>query len=300
MILGINPLWHRLLTEIRHSGTIQILEGKNSTRGSFSSDGKSAMKRNRSHFKLNWKIYVASAFAGALAIWFIAYCREFYAFSDASIRPFAADVWGTVSDWAMVVVAGITGILMWSTLRSQMKVQKSQDLQTLMQVDEYTARIYPQLNIKLLQRMPPSAAELAKNDLLNRPHRFHITIENMGEGDARELTFLDTLHNDERLVGDISNGATVTSDIIFRTPTVGKNALGLEWLEYNLLLQYSDRMGSVYEQDVYARISYLIQPNGGDQVILANPVFQLQDRPRLVKHFYEKKNKNDSIFARRP
>lgn len=205
---------------------------------------------------------------------------------DLSEIWFSAGVWGTVSDWAMVVVAGVTGILIWRTLRSQMKVQESQDLQTLLQVDEYTARIYPQLDIQLLVRVPE--VELSKNDLIDNHHRFHITIENSGEGDARQVTFLDTRHNDVRLVGDIFKGATVPSDIVFRDPVVGNNAVGLEWLEYPLKIQYSDRMGSIYEHDVYVRISYLGPPDAGGQIHLANPVFQLQVRPRLVKHFYDK------------
>jgi len=38
--------------------------------------------------------------------------------------PFRFEVWGNVSDWAMVIVTAITGILILLTFRSQQKLQK--------------------------------------------------------------------------------------------------------------------------------------------------------------------------------
>lgn len=40
---------------------------------------------------------------------------------------FNADVWGHVSDWAMVVIAFFTAVLLLRTLRSQKDVQKTQN-----------------------------------------------------------------------------------------------------------------------------------------------------------------------------
>jgi len=37
--------------------------------------------------------------------------------------PFAAEVWGTVSDWAMVAVTALTAYFLVKTFRSQQKVQ---------------------------------------------------------------------------------------------------------------------------------------------------------------------------------
>ncbi len=41
--------------------------------------------------------------------------------------PFHADVWGTASDWAAVIVYGITGYLIYKTLKSQKEVQQAQN-----------------------------------------------------------------------------------------------------------------------------------------------------------------------------
>lgn len=40
--------------------------------------------------------------------------------------PFISNVWGSVSDWLMILVTGVTAIFLYRTLRSQ---QKTQDLQ---------------------------------------------------------------------------------------------------------------------------------------------------------------------------
>ncbi|SMC52727.1 hypothetical protein [Pedobacter nyackensis] len=40
--------------------------------------------------------------------------------------PFISEVWGTSSDWVMVLVTGITAYFLWRTLRSQTTVQNLQ------------------------------------------------------------------------------------------------------------------------------------------------------------------------------
>lgn len=49
--------------------------------------------------------------------------------------PFNADVFGTVSDWAMVLVTAVTAHYLWKTLKSQTKVQEMQ--QGLFDIEEY-------------------------------------------------------------------------------------------------------------------------------------------------------------------
>ena len=43
-----------------------------------------------------------------------------------SFGPFESDVWGTVSDWAMVIVTTLTAIFIYRTFREQLKVTKDQ------------------------------------------------------------------------------------------------------------------------------------------------------------------------------
>jgi hypothetical protein len=41
--------------------------------------------------------------------------------------PFLSEVWGTVSDWAALIVYAITGYLIYKTLKSQQEVQQTQN-----------------------------------------------------------------------------------------------------------------------------------------------------------------------------
>jgi len=41
--------------------------------------------------------------------------------------PFHADVWGTASEWVMIIVTMITAYFLWKTLKSQKEVQETQN-----------------------------------------------------------------------------------------------------------------------------------------------------------------------------
>ncbi|HVW97057.1 MAG TPA: hypothetical protein VHA56_13890 [Mucilaginibacter sp.] len=51
---------------------------------------------------------------------------------------FPAEVWGTVSDWVMIVVTTITAYFLYKTLRSQKDVQKAQN--KLLQIEQVRLR----------------------------------------------------------------------------------------------------------------------------------------------------------------
>jgi|GEM_PF-5301439 len=52
--------------------------------------------------------------------------------------PFQSDVWGTVSDWIIVLVTACTGLFIYLTLRSQTKVQSLQ--QELLKIEKFRYR----------------------------------------------------------------------------------------------------------------------------------------------------------------
>jgi hypothetical protein len=41
--------------------------------------------------------------------------------------PFHADVWGTASEWVMIIVTTVTAYFLWKTLQSQKEVQETQN-----------------------------------------------------------------------------------------------------------------------------------------------------------------------------
>lgn len=52
--------------------------------------------------------------------------------------PFSAEVWGTVSDWVMIIVTSITAYFLWKTLRSQKEVQDTQN--RLLKIEQLRVR----------------------------------------------------------------------------------------------------------------------------------------------------------------
>lgn len=56
--------------------------------------------------------------------------------------------WGTVADWMMVLVASITGFLIWKTFNSQLKVQKDQQLIAKIESRRYKQECLPELVCK--------------------------------------------------------------------------------------------------------------------------------------------------------
>ena len=63
-----------------------------------------------------------------------------------NFTPFQADVWGTVSDWVMIVVTTVTAFAIWFTFREQKEVTK-------LQLKSYLFTIRPQFTLGRMGNM---------------------------------------------------------------------------------------------------------------------------------------------------
>lgn len=63
--------------------------------------------------------------------------------SDLKNYPHDSEVWGSVSDWAMVLVTAVTAYFIWKTLNSQMDVQKVQNEMLKIEIDRRANEIMP-------------------------------------------------------------------------------------------------------------------------------------------------------------
>lgn len=84
------------------------------------------------------KIIIGFSLLGVIG--FVYYLLRVGFHSDLNDYPHDATVWGTVSDWAMVVVTATTAIVIWRTLRSQTKVEE-------VEVRRHLYSILPQFHI---------------------------------------------------------------------------------------------------------------------------------------------------------
>jgi len=91
---------------------------------------------------------------------------------------FNVEIWGTVSDWVMVIVAIITACFLYKTLRSQTYVQKVQMKLFEIEKVRLSQEIKPVFNYGVLSMEPNEAKTIL--------HVF-ISIRNVSENTARNL-----------------------------------------------------------------------------------------------------------------
>lgn len=78
--------------------------------------------------------------------------------------PFEYAVWGSVSDWIMIVVTGLTAYFLWRTLESQKEVQQAQNLLTKIEHARYRREIEPRFEL-----LKPEIEIYAEGEQLQAP-----------------------------------------------------------------------------------------------------------------------------------
>ncbi len=80
--------------------------------------------------------------------------------SDLFRFPFVAEVWGTASDWAMVIVTTLTLSALVSTLRSQLIIQRLQEKSTRINNELYRKQNKPAFTFGLEKKTHQNIKEL--------------------------------------------------------------------------------------------------------------------------------------------
>ncbi|HEY8784409.1 MAG TPA: hypothetical protein VIM16_22480 [Mucilaginibacter sp.] len=68
---------------------------------------------------------------------------------NITFNSFPVEIWGTVSDWIMILVTGITGMIIWLTLKEQKKVSSEQQKVTYLQQLQFIVNIQPVFDFPL-------------------------------------------------------------------------------------------------------------------------------------------------------
>lgn len=98
--------------------------------------------------------------------------------------PFRFEVWGNVSDWAMVIVTAITGILILLTFRSQQKLQKLENEIYRLRIKPEIVIITDPLIISLDQEFYPFDISIENADV------FDLRIEITSKAEAIDIIWL--------------------------------------------------------------------------------------------------------------
>jgi hypothetical protein len=148
--------------------------------------------------------------------------------------PFPGEVWGTVSDWMTVIVAGFTAFFIWRTLQSQLEVSRTQ--RDLLEIERLKFR--NQFNVQL--EVSGGNTWDGKNTIwvnlkaLNHPAR-NIRITNLVDSQFRykpidqEISFLEV----EKWVNLLTQ--EVLHEELNRTYNIKillKDELGAEYVQY--------------------------------------------------------------------
>lgn len=73
----------------------------------------------------------------------------FYGKYDLFKFPFSADVWGTASDWVIIIVTATTAYYLYQSLKSQRKIQRMQQKVTKIEEYDYLMKIKPDFEITI-------------------------------------------------------------------------------------------------------------------------------------------------------
>ncbi|WP_158795882.1 hypothetical protein [Pedobacter sp. L105] len=150
--------------------------------------------------------------------------------------PFASDVWGTISDWAMVIVTTLTAYYLWKTLKSQLVVQESQVKVTRIESERYRRESLPlfklscttlapiidgnniSLNPRLVIKMEENSCKELQLIIDQNPHiniawppQFKFTYEIFYKGDSLQINPVVSISLDRYSTKNTKLGLTIKS-----------------------------------------------------------------------------------------
>ena len=160
--------------------------------------------------------------------------------------PFQAEVWGTVSDWFIVVITIITGIFIWRTLKSQITTQQFQGILTEIEKQRHRVEILPQfkLSVKHGKIDTSTKVNFEINDIV-----ITLTLNNNVAKDVRVVINADsnwTFEKKDYYNNMLNGGSTINFRCSHRMPFF---VFGSSVVYLPLTVYYSDITGiNKYEQ----------------------------------------------------
>ena len=177
--------------------------------------------------------------------------------------PFSSNVWGTVSDWVMVIVTGTTLYYINKTFKSQYEVQKLQQQSTNIENEKFRIQVLPTFELfiyktdfefiedKVKTKMS-IGFHLMKNECLNLEIDFSITSSEIISNDI-------ALEKLDYIAEDAHRGL----DIVLSTK---KHIFDRNGCSLSLNFKYADIVGNRYEMQFYANVTYVEK-----QVVVSGP-----------------------------
>jgi hypothetical protein len=159
------------------------------------------------------------------------------------IIQFPADVWGTVSDWVMIIVTTITAYFLYKTLKSQKEVQQAQN--KFLEIEQVRLRedYKPELDYNRFE----------KQLNINQPGKQAVSFSIRNKSENRALNVTTIYSDDEKFpaITQAPNPRTLLkNEIDMSLHYLADISNGALEYEITFTIEYEDVAGTKYQQTV--------------------------------------------------
>lgn len=182
--------------------------------------------------------------------------------------PYYAEIWGTVSDWGMLFVTGLTALYLIKTFRSQQEV-------TRIEQNNFRLRVLPRFS-----------AKLTGSGIQVTIHENAIKILDTYYHPLNRFTYFNMYHHS----GDFDPGAEIVSEMGFHLSKDGDGKMKSNVLHDEIYFFFLDTQNNLYKETLIYNPNYqYVRPQ--------TPVFieNLKSTDQF-KDVVEKIQKNDSLI----
>lgn len=180
--------------------------------------------------------------------------------SDLSKFPFKSEIWGTVSDWIMVIVTGFTAYYLVKSFEAQ-KINNSIQATTLKEqqkltiIEQYIHRERVKPSFELRPFLKSTSVE---GDVAKYSYSFHFFVQN---GTAKNISIEGFLFNhelgiNEHLFGGTTNEKSPGDNIGFMEKSYSQKKLekpidGAEYVfRFEFFLEFDDILNNRYKNSI--------------------------------------------------
>lgn len=183
-----------------------------------------------------------------------------------NIGSFDPEVWGTVSDWAILLATLITARYLWKTLQSQIEIQKLQLKVTRIENDKYMKEHTPSFVFDLVSRkLTPQENHMDAWFIINCKLSNNLC-NNANFSILSTSSEVDSNYGTHKWFDVIQEGDTIELRITTRTKM---NTFDQSGANFNIVIEFTDPAKNTYIQGadvVFDYSSYKINKNDNPQL----------------------------------
>lgn len=155
-------------------------------------------------------------------------------------------IWGTVSDWVTIILALVTAVFLYKTLRSQQEVQRLQEIQTRVNLNEKMYSFRPKITVDLDKSNGGGIIRSTQNF---STVQFTFVVRNIGRGEITRVEIPDA-----EII--IPNSNVIIPKSAYQMFMANIPLAGVkpnQITERTLQIRFNDTFGNIYSQKIVYR-----------------------------------------------